>query len=128
MASGRIESSGTRLAMRKNSLPGGIARGLTRNRTEIYALDESPLVGRRPLCAAQDDNATKMQPAAVANANLLADTSRSPMNLKHTLTGNIQQYPAFESRILRHKRELLGYFPRGYPRGAGAGGTAGLVF
>ena len=35
---------------------------------------------------------------------------------KHTLTGNIQQHPQFESRILRNRRDILVYLPRGYGR------------
>ena len=34
----------------------------------------------------------------------------------HTLTGNIQQHPQFESRILRNRRDILVYLPRGYGR------------
>ena len=29
------------------------------------------------------------------------------MERKHTLTGNIQQHPQFESRILRNRRDVL---------------------
>ena len=35
---------------------------------------------------------------------------------KHTLTGNIQQHPAFASRILRNERDVLVYLPSGYRR------------
>lgn len=35
---------------------------------------------------------------------------------KHTLTGNIQQHPAFASRLLRNKRDVLVYLPTGYRR------------
>lgn len=38
------------------------------------------------------------------------------MERKHTLTGNIQQHPQFESRILRNRRDVLVYLPRGYHR------------
>lgn len=38
------------------------------------------------------------------------------MDQKHTLTGNIQQHPAFRSRILRNERDVLVYLPRGYQR------------
>lgn len=35
---------------------------------------------------------------------------------KHTLTGNIVQHPQFASRILRNRRDILVYLPRGYRR------------
>ena len=35
---------------------------------------------------------------------------------KHTLTGNIQSHPQFESRLLRNRRDILVYLPRGYRR------------
>ena len=38
------------------------------------------------------------------------------MDETHTLTGNIQQHPAFESRILRNRRDVSVYLPRGYGR------------
>jgi predicted alpha/beta superfamily hydrolase len=38
------------------------------------------------------------------------------MDVKHTLTGNIQAYPQFASRILRNSRDVLVYLPRGYRR------------
>ncbi len=38
------------------------------------------------------------------------------MEPKHTLTGNIQQHPQFESRVLRNHRDVLVYLPRGYHR------------
>ena len=38
------------------------------------------------------------------------------METTHTLTGNIQQHPGFESRILRNRRDVLVYLPRGYGR------------
>jgi len=38
------------------------------------------------------------------------------MDVKHTLTGNIQQHPQFASRILRNRRDILVYLPRGYAR------------
>ncbi len=38
------------------------------------------------------------------------------MDEKHTLTGNIQQHPGFESRILRNRRDVLVYLPQGYAR------------
>lgn len=38
------------------------------------------------------------------------------MDLKHTLTGNIQSFPEFASRILRNRRDVLVYLPRGYHR------------
>jgi predicted alpha/beta superfamily hydrolase len=38
------------------------------------------------------------------------------MELKHTLTGNIRRHPQFESRILRNRRDVLVYLPRGYNR------------
>jgi predicted alpha/beta superfamily hydrolase len=38
------------------------------------------------------------------------------MDAKHTLTGNIRQHPQFESRILRNRRDVLVYLPRGYRR------------
>jgi len=38
------------------------------------------------------------------------------MDLKHTLTGNIRHYPQFASRILRNRRDVLVYLPRGYHR------------
>jgi predicted alpha/beta superfamily hydrolase len=37
---------------------------------------------------------------------------------KHTLTGNIQQHPAFSSRVLRNERDVLVYLPVGYGRSA----------
>ena len=40
------------------------------------------------------------------------------MAQKHTLTGNIHQHPQFASRILRNRRDLLVYLPRGYVRAA----------
>ena len=36
--------------------------------------------------------------------------------LEHTLTGNIQRHPEFESRTLRNQRDVLVYLPRGYRR------------
>ncbi len=38
------------------------------------------------------------------------------MDEKHTLTGNIQSHPQFESRILRNKRDVQVYLPPGYRR------------
>ncbi len=38
------------------------------------------------------------------------------MDEKHTLTGNIQQHPQFESRLLRNKRDVQVYLPPGYRR------------
>ena len=38
------------------------------------------------------------------------------MDEKHTLTGNIQQHPQFESRILRNRRDVQVYLPPGYRR------------
>lgn len=38
------------------------------------------------------------------------------MDAPHTLTGNIQTHPAFESRLLRNRRDVLVYLPRGYRR------------
>src|ERR1044071_1675467 len=38
------------------------------------------------------------------------------MDKEHTLTGNIQQHPGFESRILRNRRDVWVYLPRGYGR------------
>lgn len=38
------------------------------------------------------------------------------MDKPHTLTGNIQQHPAFASRILRNERDVLVYLPPGYRR------------
>jgi predicted alpha/beta superfamily hydrolase len=38
------------------------------------------------------------------------------MSVKHTLTGNIRQHLQFESRILRNRRDVLVYLPRGYRR------------
>lgn len=35
---------------------------------------------------------------------------------EHTLTGNIQSHPDFESRILRNRRDVLVYLPPGYRR------------
>lgn len=35
---------------------------------------------------------------------------------EHTLTGNIHQHTHFESRILRNRRDVLVYLPRGYRR------------
>ena len=35
---------------------------------------------------------------------------------KHTLTGNIKRHPAFPSRILGNRRDVLVYLPRGYGR------------
>jgi len=35
---------------------------------------------------------------------------------EHTLTGNIQSHPDFESRILRNRRDVLVYLPAGYRR------------
>src|SRR5256714_15157551 len=35
---------------------------------------------------------------------------------EHTLTGNIHRHSHFESRILRTRRDLLVYLPRGYRR------------
>lgn len=37
----------------------------------------------------------------------------------HTLTGNIQHHPAFPSKILRNRRDVLVYLPPGYRRIAG---------
>jgi predicted alpha/beta superfamily hydrolase len=34
----------------------------------------------------------------------------------HTLTGNIQQHPAFPSKILGNRRDVLVYLPKGYRR------------
>jgi len=53
------------------------------------------------------------RPRAFALAILLADKS-APMDGNHTLTGNIQQHPAFASRILRNERDVLVCLPRGY--------------
>src|SRR5947207_334341 len=38
------------------------------------------------------------------------------MKVKHTLTGIVQPHPQFESRILRNRRDVLVYLPRGYRR------------
>ena len=38
------------------------------------------------------------------------------MDVKHTLTGNIQSHAQFESRILRNRRDILVYLPPGYRR------------
>ncbi len=35
---------------------------------------------------------------------------------KHTLTGNIKRHAAFPSKILRNRRDVLVYLPRGYRR------------
>src|SRR4026209_1856743 len=35
---------------------------------------------------------------------------------KHTLTGNIHRHSHFESRLLRNRRDILVYLPRGYRR------------
>ena len=35
---------------------------------------------------------------------------------EHTLTGNIHRHPRFESRILKNRRAVLVYLPRGYRR------------
>ena len=35
---------------------------------------------------------------------------------EHTLTGNIQRHPGFESRTLRNQRDVLVFLPRGYRR------------
>src|SRR5438067_238243 len=35
---------------------------------------------------------------------------------EHTLTGNIHRHSHFESRILRTRRDILVYLPRGYRR------------
>jgi predicted alpha/beta superfamily hydrolase len=35
---------------------------------------------------------------------------------KHTLTGNIKRHPAFPSKILGNRRDVLVYLPRGYRR------------
>lgn len=35
---------------------------------------------------------------------------------KHTLTGNIRRHPAFPSKILGNRRDILVYLPRGYGR------------
>jgi predicted alpha/beta superfamily hydrolase len=37
--------------------------------------------------------------------------------MDHTLTGNIQPHPQFESRILGNRRDVLVYLPPGYRRG-----------
>src|SRR2546423_12578991 len=34
----------------------------------------------------------------------------------HTLTGNIQRHQGFASRILKNRRDVLVYLPRGYRR------------
>ena len=34
----------------------------------------------------------------------------------HTLTGNIQSHPAFPSKILKNRRDVLVYLPAGYRR------------
>lgn len=36
------------------------------------------------------------------------------MDENHTLTGDIQSHPQFDSRILRNRRDVLVYLPRGY--------------
>jgi predicted alpha/beta superfamily hydrolase len=36
--------------------------------------------------------------------------------MRHTLTGNIQSHPAFPSKILGNRRDILVYLPRGYRR------------
>lgn len=36
--------------------------------------------------------------------------------MRHTLTGNIQRHPAFPSRILGNRRDILVYLPKGYRR------------
>jgi len=36
--------------------------------------------------------------------------------MRHTLTGNIQNHPAFPSKILGNKRDVLVYLPKGYRR------------
>ena len=38
------------------------------------------------------------------------------MEATHTLAGNIQQHPGFESRILRNRRDVSVYLPHGYGR------------
>jgi predicted alpha/beta superfamily hydrolase len=38
------------------------------------------------------------------------------MDENHTLTGNIQSHPQFESRILRNRRDVLVYLPPSYGR------------
>lgn len=38
------------------------------------------------------------------------------MEENHTLTGNIQTHPQFESRLLRNRRDVLVYLPTGYRR------------
>jgi predicted alpha/beta superfamily hydrolase len=53
--------------------------------------------------------------STVARTILLADTS-ALMEAEHTLTGNIQSHPEFESRILRNRRDVLVYLPRSYRR------------
>jgi predicted alpha/beta superfamily hydrolase len=36
--------------------------------------------------------------------------------MRHTLTGNIQRHPAFPSKILGNRRDVLVYLPKGYRR------------
>jgi len=56
-------------------------------------------------------------PGQVASTIHLNDTTAF-MERKHTLTGNIQRHPQFESGILRNRRDVLVYLPRGYGRSA----------
>ncbi len=51
-------------------------------------------------------------PAGIHIAYLYVHTSR----MHHTLTGNIHRHSHFESRILRNRRDVLVYLPRGYRR------------
>src|SRR3954466_2538502 len=50
-------------------------------------------------------------------ARQMPPTETSPPDMPgHTLTGNIHRHSHFESRILRSRRDILVYLPRGYRR------------
>ena len=89
-------------------------------RTLNYSLNrltQTSNVQRLRPSASQPVNLRSLQhPLSLARANLLDDTT-APMDVvKHTLTGNIQPYPQFASRILRNRRDVLVYLPHSYHR------------
>jgi len=58
---------------------------------------------------------SRKRPGALDKPYLFRNTFPRPMP-EHTLTGNIHRHSHFESKILRNRRDVLVYLPRGYRR------------
>jgi predicted alpha/beta superfamily hydrolase len=61
------------------------------------------------------DKSARSTDRRLAQHFIFGDASRFSMP-KHTFTGNIKRHPAFPSKILGNRRDVLVYLPRGYGR------------